>query len=101
MNLKKLLEMRSQKQAEMKEIIKKADTDERTLNTEELEQFEKLEKEINILKYILGVNFDIDLSEDVGNSYRVYISKNNRHDNTILFIGKEEYELLKGILEND
>ena len=46
MNLKKLLEMRSQKQAEMKEIIKKADTEERTLNTEELEQFEKLEKEI-------------------------------------------------------
>ena len=46
MNLKKLLEMRSQKQAEMKEIIKKADTEERTLNTEELEKFEKLENEI-------------------------------------------------------
>lgn len=67
----------------------------------DLDLLEKLEKEINILKYILGVNFDIDLSEDVGNSYRVYISKNNRHNNTILFIGKEEYELLKEILEND
>lgn len=67
----------------------------------DLDLLEKLEKEINILKYILGVNFDIDLSKDVGNSYRVYISKNNRNDNTILFIGKEEYELLKEILEND
>ena len=67
----------------------------------DLDRLEKLEKGIDILKYILSVDFDIDLGEDIGNSYRVYISKNNRNDNTILFIGKEEYELLKEILEND
>ena len=67
----------------------------------DLDRLEKLDKAIDILKYILSVNFDIDLGEAVGNSYRVYISKNNRNDNTILFIGKEEYELLKEILEND
>ena len=67
----------------------------------DLDRLEKLEKGINILKYMLNADFDIGLDEAVGNSYRVYISKNNRHDNTILFIGKEEYELLKEILEND
>ena len=67
----------------------------------DLDRLEKLEKGISILKYILSVDFDIDLGEFVGNSGKVYISKNNRHDHSILFIGKEEYELLKEILEND
>lgn len=66
----------------------------------DLDRLEKLEKGIDILKYILSIDFDIDLGENVGNSYRVYISK-NKYDNTILFIRKEEYELLKEILEND
>lgn len=46
MNLKKLMEMRQEKQTEMKKIIDKANTEERALNQEEQESFESLETEI-------------------------------------------------------
>lgn len=49
MNLKKYLEMRTKKQAEMKAIIDKANTEERALNVEEQKSFEKLEAEIRDL----------------------------------------------------
>ena len=66
----------------------------------DLDRLEKLEKGIDILKYILSKDFDIELGEDIGNNYRVYISRIN-YDNTMFLVGKEEYELLKEILEND
>lgn len=47
--LKKYLEMRAAKQAEMKEILDKANVEERAMNTEEQEKFTALEKEINDL----------------------------------------------------
>ena len=49
MNLKLLLEKRDTKQAEMKALIDGANAEERTMNTEEIESFEKLEAEIREL----------------------------------------------------
>ena len=49
MNLKLLLEKRATKQAEMKALIDGANAEERTMNTEEIESFEKLEAEIREL----------------------------------------------------
>lgn len=46
MNLKKLTEQRAAKQKEMKDLVDAADTEERTLNEEEMKKFEDLEKEI-------------------------------------------------------
>lgn len=49
MYLKKLLEQRQAKQAEMKKLIETANTEERTLNADEQKQFEQLETEIRDL----------------------------------------------------
>ena len=49
MNLKKLLEMRAQKQSEMKQLIATANTEERALNADEQKKFEELEAEIRDL----------------------------------------------------
>lgn len=49
MNLKKLMEARQAKQAEMRALIDTANTEERALNAEEQAQFEKLEGEIRDL----------------------------------------------------
>ena len=49
MNLKLLLEKRATKQAEMKALIDGANAEERAMNTEEIESFEKLEAEIREL----------------------------------------------------
>jgi HK97 family phage major capsid protein len=46
MNLKKLTEQRAEKQKEMKALVDAADAEERSLNEEETEKFESLEKEI-------------------------------------------------------
>ena len=49
MELKKLMEQRAAKQAEMKAMLDKAGAEERALNKEELESFDKLESEIRDL----------------------------------------------------
>lgn len=46
MNLKKLTEQKNEKQKEMQGLIDAAETEERTLNEEEMKKFEKLEEEI-------------------------------------------------------
>lgn len=46
MNLKNLTEQRAAKQKEMRELVDAADTEERTLNEDEMKKFEELEKEI-------------------------------------------------------
>lgn len=50
MNLKKLTEQKSEKQKAMKDLIEAADAEERTLNEEEMEKFEALEKEIRAIE---------------------------------------------------
>lgn len=50
MNLKKLTEQKSEKQKAMKDLIEAADAEERTLNAEEMEKFEALEKEIRAIE---------------------------------------------------
>lgn len=49
MELKKLMEQRAAKQAEMKALLEKAGAEERALNKEERESFDKLESEIRDL----------------------------------------------------
>ena len=49
MALKKLLEKREEKQKEMKQILESAETEERALNREETEKFNKLEGEIRAI----------------------------------------------------
>ena len=62
---------------------------------QDLERLEKLEKAIDILKEVLKNELVLNLGENI-----VYISKIN-HNNSIVYIGKEECELLKEVLEND
>lgn len=50
MNLKKLIEKRNDKMAEMKDILEKAEAETRAMTTEEQERFDALEKEIKSLK---------------------------------------------------
>lgn len=49
MGLKKLLEQREAKQKEMKQLLKAAETEERALQKEETEKFDKLEEEIRAI----------------------------------------------------
>ena len=63
--------------------------------SQDLERLEKLEKAIDILKEVLKNELVLNLGENI-----VYISKIN-HNNSIVYIGKEECELLKEVLEND
>lgn len=66
MNLKKLTEQRTEKQKEMKALVDAADTEERTLNDEEMEKFEALEKEIaGIDTSIRALQAVRDLGEEV------------------------------------
>jgi len=65
MNLKKLLEMRTKKQAEMKAIIDTANTEERALNAEEQKSFEELEAEIRDLDATINaIQTQRDLDEN-------------------------------------
>lgn len=65
MNLKKLLEMRAAKQAEMKAIIDAANTEERALNADEQQKFTELEAEIrNIDATITAIQTARDLGEN-------------------------------------
>ena len=65
MHLKKLLELREAKQNEMKGLLNKANTEERALNTEEREAFEKLENEIrDIDASIKAIQSARDLEND-------------------------------------
>ena len=61
----------------------------------DLDRLEKLEKAIDILKEVLKNELVLNLGENI-----VYISKIN-HNNSIVYIGKEECELLKEVLKND
>lgn len=66
MNLKKLTEQRTEKQKEMKALVDAADTEERTLNDEEMKKFEALEKEIaGIDTSIRALQAVRDLGEEV------------------------------------
>lgn len=66
MNLKKLTEQREAKQKEMKDLVDAADTEERTLNEEEVKRFEDLEKEIaGIDASIRALQAIRDLEEEI------------------------------------
>lgn len=65
MNLKKLMEMREQKSAEMRALIDTANTEERALNNDEIAKFEELETEIRNIDKSIGA---IQTQRDLGNS---------------------------------
>ena len=65
MNLKKLLETRAIKQEEMKKLLEGANAEERAMNTEEREQFDKLEEEIRGLDAtIVAIQTARELEDD-------------------------------------
>ena len=69
----------------------------------DLERLEKLEEVIAVIKYIkeaLKEAFIIELREPIGNSGSIYISQ-IKHNKAIVYISKEEYELLKECFENE
>lgn len=65
MNLKKFLELKSQKQAEMRALIETAKTEERALNEEEIKKFDELEAEVrNIDSTINALQKERDLTNE-------------------------------------
>ena len=65
MKLKKLMELREAKQKEMKELLAKANTEERALNTEERQSFDALEAEIrNLDASIKAIQIARELEDD-------------------------------------
>ena len=65
MNLKKYMELRDQKSAEMKALLNTAQTEERAMNEDESVKFDALEKEIRELdKTIAALQAERDLSQN-------------------------------------
>ena len=71
------------------------------MNKESLDQLEKLTKAIDILKEVLKMGFIFKFSENIGNGGYISITKIDCNNTTIVNIRKEEYDLLKEVLEDD
>ena len=68
--------------------------------SQDLGRLEKLEKVIDILKEGLKRVFIFKFGENIDNSGYISITKIDCNNTTIVNIRKEEYELLKEVLEN-
>ena len=62
---------------------------------------EKLEKAIDILKEVLNKVFVFKFGENIGNGGYISITKIDGNNTTIVNIRKEEYDLLKEVLEDE
>ena len=71
------------------------------MNKEALDQLEKLTKAIDILKEVLKRVFIFKFGENIGNGGYISITKIDCNNTTIVNIRKEEYDLLREVLEND
>ena len=71
------------------------------MTKEALDQLEKLTKAIDILKEVLKMGFIFKFGENIGNSGYISITKIDCNNTTIVNIRKEEYDLLKEVLENE
>ena len=71
------------------------------MNKESLDQLEKLTKAIDILKEVLKMCFIFKFGENIPNGGHISITKIDCNNTTIVNIGKEEYDLLREVLEND
>lgn len=60
---------------------------------------EKLTKAIDILKEVLNMGFIFKFGENIGNGGYISITKIDCNNATIVNIRKEEYDLLKEVLE--
>ena len=68
---------------------------------EALDQLEKLTKAIDILKEVLKMCFIFKFGENIDNGGCISITKIGCNHTTIVNIGKEEYDLLREVLEDD
>ena len=71
------------------------------MTKEALDQLEKLTKAIDILKEVLKMGFIFKFGENIGNGGYISITKIDCNNTTIVNIRKEEYDLLKEVLEDD
>ena len=67
----------------------------------DLVRLEKLTKAIDILKEVLNMGFIFKFGENIPNGGYISITKIDCNITTIVNIGKEEYDLLKEVLEDD
>ena len=67
----------------------------------DLVRLEKLEKTIDILKEVLKMGFILKFGENIGNGGYISITKIDCNNTTIVNIRKEEYDLLKEVLEDE
>lgn len=67
----------------------------------DLVRLEKLEKAIDILKEVLNKNYIFKFGENIPNGGYISITKIDCNITTIVNIRKEEYDLLKEVLENE
>ena len=66
-----------------------------------LDRSETLEKAIDILKEVLKMGFIFKFGENIPNGGYISITKIDCNNTTIVNIRKEEYDLLKEVVEND
>lgn len=66
---------------------------------EDLDQLEKLTKVIDILKEVLKRGFIFKFGENIDNGGYISITKIDCNNTTIVNIRKEEYDLLKEVLQ--
>ena len=71
------------------------------MTKEALDQLEKLTKAIDILKEVLKKVFIFKFGENIDNGGYISITKIDCNNTTIVNIGKEEYDLLKEVLEDE
>ena len=71
------------------------------MNKKELEKLEKLTKAIDILKAVLNKDLIFKFGENIDNSGYISITKIDCNKTTIVNIRKEEYDLIKEVMEND
>ena len=71
------------------------------MTKEALDQLEKLTKAIDILKEVLKMGFIFKFGENIGNGGYISITKIDCNNTTIVNIRKEEYDLLKEVLQNE
>ena len=62
---------------------------------------EKLEKAIDILKEVLNKDLIFKFGENIPNGGYISITKIYCNNTTIVNVGKEEYDLLREVLENE
>ena len=71
------------------------------MTKEALDQLEKLTKAIDILKEVLKRGFIFKFGENIDNGGYISITKIDCNKTTIVNIRKEEYDLLREVMEND